>query len=91
MHSKIPILIRYTLNILIILESPTRIRLIGYESRKPELIKRLTYRDEKVDWAYRKLQNNRWLRNKIGDLAFNQKLQELKSEVEKCLLFEDEK
>ena len=76
---------------MILLESPTVIRLIGYESRKPELIKRLTYKDEKVDWAYRKLQNNHWLRNKIGNLAFNEKLQELKSQVEKCLLFEDEK
>ena len=75
---------------MIILKTPTRLQLIGYESRKAELQKRLTYTDEKIDWAYRKMQKNAWLRAKIGDLAFNQRLQELRDQREKCLLFEDE-
>jgi superfamily II DNA or RNA helicase len=75
----------------VVLTSPTRLSLVGYESRKKELTERLTYVDEKVDWAYRKMQKNAWLRAKIGDIAFNYKLQELLSQREKCLLFEDEK
>jgi len=74
----------------VILKSPTRLELIGYESKRSELQKRLTYTDEKVDWAYRKLQKNHWLRTKIGAIAFNQRLQELRAQREKCLLFEDE-
>ena len=76
---------------MVTLTSPTCLRLIGYDSRKRELTERLTYVDEKIDWAYRKLQKNAWLRAKIGDLAFNEKLKELYQQREKCLLFEDEK
>jgi superfamily II DNA or RNA helicase len=64
--------------------------LVGYESRKEQIKELLTYKDEKVDWAFRKMQKNHWLRQKIGDLEFNKKLQELRNEIYKCLLFEDE-
>ncbi len=90
---------------MIVLNSPTTARLIGYESKKTQLTKALTYIDKRVDFELKKTTKTleKWetkisgvMRNKLGDAAYEARIEEMKARNaeltaarKKCLLFED--
>lgn len=76
---------------MLVRETPTRLRLEGYEGRRPELAKFLTFIDKKVDFTIKKFRNNRWFIQKHGEEAFKEQLDLLKAQRSRCLLFEDNK
>lgn len=91
---------------MIVLETPIRARLIGYEGRKKELQKFLSYVDGRVDFELSKTtrslskfsNSETYFREKMGDQKYDSllldlqtKKEELKLKRKGCLLFEDEK
>lgn len=68
---------------------PTTIRLEGYDDRRSQLEKHLTYHDKKVDFELSKAKNSRWLLSKLGEEGFREHLEDLKSQRFKNLVFED--
>jgi superfamily II DNA or RNA helicase len=73
------------------LASPSRLRLSGFNPQQIVLLKSsLTYKDQKVFFEYRKFKHAVWFAHKHGQEAYDQRLEELKQAVNKCLLFEDE-
>lgn len=77
----------------IILETPTKIRLEGYEEivGKKVLATALTFSHKPATMEYRKFKRNHWFASKYGEEAFQERLEELEQKQHKCLLFEDEK
>lgn len=71
-------------------ESPSIIRLHGYEAKRKELASILTYRNKAVDFELSKFKKSAWFLEKYGQEAYDEKLAELKAEQYKCLLFEDD-
>ncbi len=77
---------------MLIHQSPTVLRLSGYESRRGELEKYLTFVDKKVDYELDShKRNKKWIIQSRGKEAFEQKLEELKAKRNQSLLFEDER
>lgn len=74
---------------MLVIPSPSQVRLHGYEGRRVELEKYLTYRDEKVEYEYQKFRRAEWYKYKFGELAWQQKLDDLGAQRYKSLLFED--
>jgi superfamily II DNA or RNA helicase len=72
---------------LLILESPTILRLPGYDQK--QLARFLTYRDKKVEYEYLKLKKNSWYAERDPE-GFMAKLNTLKEQVSKTLVFEDD-
>src|SRR5258708_5921293 len=75
---------------LMVLESPTRIRFENCEGKRPQLQSLLTYQDKRVDYEIRTLKKATWFRSKDPE-AWAEKLEALKAERTRCLLFEDDK
>ncbi len=74
------------------LENPTQLRLQGFEPRRAELVNLLAYTDKKAEWALRKFENSRaWHTAQMGELAYKQRLAELRAATLCSLLFEDER
>lgn len=72
-------------------ETPTRIRL-NFGSSEIERIKLLlTYKDKGAEYQYRRARKNTRLLSRMGVEAFQEHLEELKSQITKCILFEDDK
>lgn len=75
---------------MLILRTPTEMRLQGYETRREELQQRLKYRDKKVEWTLKKFKSGAgWFIGKFGEDAYTKRLTELKAEQDKSVLFED--
>lgn len=74
----------------LVLQTPTAIRLDGYQRQRPELSKLLTYVDQKVDYELSKFRHNRWFAQQHGQEAYLAKINDLKSRRLKSLLFEDD-
>lgn len=72
---------------MIIVVTPTKARLLGYETRLDELKKHLTYHDKKIDNEIQRIKSNPY----IDPDEKAETLAELKKERFKNLLFEDEK
>lgn len=71
---------------MIILETPTRAKLVGYDDRKKELKTFLTYTDKKVEFELRRLQHNPAVRYSP---ALQQRVQHLEATKKTTLLFEE--
>lgn len=71
---------------MIIQETPTRIRLLNLP--EAELRRQLTYIDKSIDFELTKVRNNRWLRQR-DEQAWKERIDALKAQRQKCLLFED--
>jgi superfamily II DNA or RNA helicase len=72
----------------LVLETPTRLRI--YDPERLEALRMtLTYVDKKVDFAIQKHKHSHFFKQKHGPEAWQEKLDELKAERVKCLLFED--
>lgn len=76
---------------MIVVETPTKLRLVGYEDKIKELKSFLTFTDTSVLYEIKRFKNNRWLLNKIGEEAWTEQLNELKDRQKICLLEEDDK
>jgi superfamily II DNA or RNA helicase len=72
------------------IDSPTTLRIEGYEDKLRELESLLTYRDKAAEWTWRKAKKSPYLPIKLGDY-FSDYLLDLQSKIKKKLLFEDEK
>lgn len=75
---------------MLIHRSPTVLRLSGYESKRAELAKYLTYVDKKVDYELDSHKRNKvWFTQARGSAAYALRLEELKAKRNQSLLFED--
>ena len=91
---------------MVVLRTPTRARLLGYEDKKAVLTQALTYTDKRVEFELKKTSDSirRWegrsgtaIKASLGETLFEERLAEmkarrdaLKAQRKKCLLFEDE-
>lgn len=72
------------------LETPTVLRVEGHS--REELVRLLTYRDLSVDFELRKFQqNSHWHKQQLGEEEYQERLEKLKADRKKTLLWEDEK
>jgi superfamily II DNA or RNA helicase len=74
----------------IVIESPTVARLVGYEGREEELRRLLRYHDKKVDFEIQKFKNSPYNLQRLGEEEFKARLDALKAERIKYLVFRDE-
>jgi superfamily II DNA or RNA helicase len=94
------------MNQVIVLEEPTRARLIGYENKREELEKFLSYEDERVKFELKKTRDSikrfTKLQSKLLELwgttkyeavmtGLQEKVRALRAQVKKTILQEDEK
>ncbi len=75
----------------VVLDTPTRARLVGYSHRKDELEKTLSYVDKKVEFELGRFKRSEYYwKQRLGEEAYQAKLSALKTERKKCLLQEDQ-
>lgn len=74
---------------MLILETPSKLRLVGYEEKLKVLSHHLEYHDKKIDYEIKRLKNNPWYITQHGQDAFNDELARLKGLKIKSLLFQD--
>lgn len=72
---------------MLVIETPTRLRIIGHDDKIERLQKLLTYTDKSVDFAIRKLRNAHW----FSPEAHGERMEQLQEDRRKCLLMQDEK
>jgi superfamily II DNA or RNA helicase len=70
---------------LLVIETPTKLRIIGHDDKFERLEKLLTYTDKSVDFAIRQLRNAHW----FSPDSHGDKLAELMEQKRKCLLMQD--
>lgn len=75
---------------MLITETPTRLRLVGYEDRRDALEKLLTFRRSSAVFAYEKFKKNKWAARTMQPEDYRARLEELKEAQQTCLLYEDE-
>lgn len=75
---------------MIIQDSPTTIRLIGYEDQIDKLKKSLTFRKSSAVFEYQRFRNSRWAAQQMTKEAYYARLEELKAAQVDNLLFQDE-
>jgi superfamily II DNA or RNA helicase len=73
----------------LILESPTRLRL-PKDAPVALLRSTLSFVDKAAHFEAQRFKKAQWFKNKFGEEAFQEKLEEMKARVNVCLLFEDE-
>jgi superfamily II DNA or RNA helicase len=75
----------------ILLDTPTTARLIGYEDKIQDLEKTLTFTDKTVDFELNRLKRGEayWV-GRMGKEAYDKSLEELKKKRKRSLLFTDE-
>lgn len=72
------------------LQTPTKLYIDDLdEIRLSEIRASLTYKDQKVVYELRKLKRNYWLAQKIGQEAFDARVNDLKERATVCLLNQD--
>jgi len=75
---------------MLITETATRLRLVGYEDRRDALEKLLTFRRSSAVFAYEKFKKNKWAARTMQPEDYKARLEELKEQQKTCLLYEDE-
>jgi superfamily II DNA or RNA helicase len=76
---------------MLILESPTKLRLEGYDTRKADLERLLTYTNKAKVYELARFKKNRWFIEQHGEERFKEECARLKSETKVCLLKEDDR
>lgn len=76
---------------MLIVESPAKLRLVGYDNKIDQVRKHLQYQDKAIDYEIKRLKNNPWYITQHGEEAFKEELARLKDLRIRCILFEDEK
>lgn len=74
---------------MLVLETPTRLRIEGYDDRENELRKLLTYVNKAKVFEVARFKKNRWYVEKHGEEKWREELDRLKSEVNVSLLKHD--
>jgi superfamily II DNA or RNA helicase len=75
----------------VIITSPTVARVLDVPDQERKLLEmQLTFRDQKVQYELQKHKKSHWYLNKYGQEAWQERLDDLKSKVQKCLLMEDQ-
>lgn len=73
---------------MLVVPTPTQVRLYGYEGRREELDRHLTYIDKRVDYDIQRHKRNAvYARDQV---RWEQELADLKAQRKKSLVFEDE-
>lgn len=74
---------------MLVLESPTKLRLVGYEDRAGDVEKALTYVNKAKLFELSRMKKNRWYVDKYGEEAWREEIDRLKKESRVSLLKED--
>lgn len=75
---------------MLVLETPTKLRLVGYENRLSELKRHLTYTDRKVGFEIQRLKHSFYFLQKNGPEALQEELNRLEGLRKVCLLQSDD-
>lgn len=75
---------------MLVLESPTKLRLIGYDDRAYAVEQVLTYVNKAKVFELARMKKNRWYVDKYGEEAWKEEIARLKSETKVSLLKTDE-
>lgn len=75
---------------MILLQEPTRIQLVGYDSRRSQLQTSLRYKDQRAEYDYMRLKKNHKAVYSMGQEAYDEELDRLKGMINQCLLTTDE-
>jgi superfamily II DNA or RNA helicase len=76
---------------MLILETPTKLRIHPKDEQIPKLRQLLTYRDLTLVGEYQRFKKAVWFANKYGRQAFYEELERKKNAINVCLLMEDDK
>lgn len=68
------------------IESPTFLRISNLDNELDKIDKLLTYKSDQAEFAYKKFKNNKWLYNRMGQVAFAEREKELKEAITVKLL-----
>jgi superfamily II DNA or RNA helicase len=79
------------MELLIETENPSIVRLVDFSDPHDELKESLSYKDKKAQFDMVRFKNSKWERAKYTPEEFNDKLTELKSQVKKSILFQDDR
>ena len=71
--------------------SPTRLDLVLTDSEIKIVKAFLTYTDKTAEQLLQRFKKNRWMLSKMGEHAYYEEVDRLKSNIKKCLLFADKK
>lgn len=74
---------------MIVIETPIKARLIGYDDKYDKVRELLTYYDKKVDYEIKRVRNAKWMVGKLGEDRYRELLEDLDSQRVKVLVFED--
>lgn len=73
------------------IETPTRLRLTGYEGDlRRQLESSLTYTNKAAQFELARFKKNRWFIEKHGEAAYKAEIERLKGQVRVCLVHDDE-
>lgn len=70
--------------------NPSIVRLVDFSDPHGEIQESLTYKDKAAQFAYVRFKNSKFLRAKMEPEKYDARLTELKSQVKKSILFQDE-
>ncbi len=76
---------------MLIIESPTIVRITGLDDKRAALARELTFVDQAAQYEAKRFVHAKWYLNQYGKEAFVARLAELRAAVNRCLLMEDEK
>jgi superfamily II DNA or RNA helicase len=76
---------------MLILESPTRLRVEGHDNRIQDVEKFLTYTNKAKLFEVARMKKNRWFAEKHGEEKWKEEIDRLKSEATVCLLKTDQR
>lgn len=75
----------------LVIKNPSKLHILDADESEIKMVKDyLSYKDKKVEEALRRAKNSFWLKQKMGDEKFQYYLDDLKLQVKKTLLFEDQ-
>lgn len=72
-------------------DNPSIVRLLSFDDPHGSVAESLSYRDKAAHFLYLRFKNSSFLRSKMGEEKYAEKLLELKNAVKKSLLFQDER
>ncbi len=75
---------------MLIVDTPTTVRITGLDSQRERVRRELTFLDKAAQFEAKRFARNRWYADRHGPEAFAAKLKEMKDKVHRCLLMEDD-
>lgn len=72
-------------------ENPSIVRLVDFIDQHGEILESLTYKDKAAHFAYMRFKNSFFFKSKMDPDEYEAKLADLKSQVKKSILFQDDK